>query len=262
MLHFLPLLNYRMGHLMSGANDTADVPIKEPSVADEFWQGVRDELPLMFGVIPFGLVFGVIGIESGLTSLQTILLSSILFGGASQVVFAQLWAGGVPALILGSSVCVINIRHVLYSASVASYLQHLSLGWRLLLGYLLTDEAYAVSIRRFTNGCSGKFQHFHLLGSGSLLWASWQASTIAGVVVGETIPESWSLTFAIPLTFIAIIAPIMRTRAELAAAVSAGSLAIIGQPLPWNSWLIIAALGGIATGWLVHRHDNAKRRNQ
>ena len=247
---------------MSGANDTTNLPIKEPSAADEFWQGVRDELPLMFGVIPFGLVFGVIGTESGLTSLQTILLSSILFGGASQVVFAQLWAGGVPALILGSSVCVINIRHVLYSASVASYLQHLSLGWRLLLGYLLTDEAYAVSIRRFTNGYPGKFQHFHLLGSGSLLWASWQASTIAGVVVGETIPESWSLTFAIPLTFIAIIVPIMRTRAELSAAVSAGGLSIIGQPLPWNLWLIVAALGGIATGWLVHRHDNAKRRNQ
>jgi predicted branched-subunit amino acid permease len=247
---------------MSGANDTANLPIKEPSAADEFWQGVRDELPLMFGVIPFGLVFGVIGTESGLTSLQTILLSSILFGGASQVVFAQLWAGGVPAFILGSSVCVINIRHVLYSASVASYLQHLSLGWRLLLGYLLTDEAYAVSIRRFTGGCSGKFQHFHLLGSGSLLWASWQTSTIAGVVVGETIPRSWSLTFAIPLTFIAIIAPIMRTRAEIAAAISAGSLAIVGQSLPWNSWLVIAALGGIAAGWLVNRHNNAERRKQ
>ena len=247
---------------MSGANDTANLPIKEPSAADEFWQGVRDELPLMFGVIPFGLVFGVIGIESGLTSLQTILLSSILFGGASQVVFAQLWAGGVPALILGTSVCVINIRHVLYSASVASYLQHLSLGWRLLLGYLLTDEAYAVSIRRFTGGCSGKFQHFHLLGSGSLLWASWQTSTIAVGVVGETIPGSGSLTFAIPLTFIAIIAPIMRTRAEIAAAVSAGSLAIVGQPLPWNSWLVIAALGGIAAGWLVNRHNNSKRRRQ
>jgi predicted branched-subunit amino acid permease len=247
---------------MSGEKVTADILAKAPSAADEFWQGVRDELPLMFGVIPFGLVFGVIGIESGLTSFQTILLSSILFGGASQVVFAQLWAAGVPALIVGSSVCVINIRHVLYSASIASYLQHLSLGWRLLLGYLLTDEAYAVSIRRFTNGYSGKSQHFHLLGSGSLLWASWQTSTIAGVVVGETIPESWSLTFAIPLTFIAIIAPIMRTRAEIAAAVSAGSLAIIGQPLPWNSWLVIAALGGIAAGWLVKRQNNSKRRKQ
>ena len=247
---------------MSGAKDTADVPAKAPSAADEFWQGVRDELPLMFGVIPFGLVFGVIGIESGLTSVQTILLSSILFGGASQVVFAQLWAGGVPALILGSSVCVINIRHVLYSASVASYLQHLSLGWRLLLGYLLTDEAYAVSIRRFTNGRNGPFQHFHLLGSGSLLWLSWQSSTVIGVGVGETIPASWSLSFAIPLTFIAVIAPIIKTRAEVAAAVTAGSLAIIGQPLPWNSWLVIASLAGIMLGYLVHCRHNKKRNNK
>ncbi|MDC1382666.1 AzlC family ABC transporter permease [Candidatus Puniceispirillum sp.] len=244
---------------MSGTSDTADTLAEAPSPKQEFWQGVCDESPLMFGVIPFGLVFGVLGIESGLDPLQTILLSAILFGGASQVVFAQLWAAGVPALIVGSSVCVINIRHVLYSASMAFHLRHLSLRWRLLLGYLLTDEAYAVSIKRFTNGRAGPFQHFHLLGSGTLLWTGWQASTIMGVVVGKTIPESWSLSFAIPLTFIAVIAPIMRTRAEIAAAVTAGSLATICQPLPWNSWLVIAAFGGITVGWTVHHLNNAKR---
>ena len=246
---------------MSLTRDTADALTTLRSAKQEFWQGVRDELPLMFGVIPFGLVFGVLGIESGLTPLQTILLSSILFGGASQVVFAQLWSAGVPAFIVGSSVCVINIRHVLYSASVASYLRHLPLYWRVLLGYLLTDEAYAVSIRRLTNGQAGRFQHFHLLGSGTLLWMGWQASTIAGVVVGATIPESWSLSFAIPLTFIAIIAPIMRNRAEIATAVTAGSLAIIGQPLPWNSWLVIAALGGISAGGLAKYLNSTKRDN-
>jgi predicted branched-subunit amino acid permease len=246
---------------MSVTRDTADALTTAPSAKEEFWQGVRDELPLMFGVIPFGLVFGVLGVESGLTPLQTILLSSILFGGASQVVFAQLWAAGVPAFIVGSSVCVINIRHVLYSASVASYLRHLPLRWRVLLGYLLTDEAYAVSIRRLTNGRAGRFQHFHLLGSGALLWMGWQASTIAGVVVGETIPESWSLSFAIPLTFIAVVVPIMRTRAEITTAITAGSLAIIGQPLPWNSWLVIAALGGIVTGWMVEHLNGTKRGN-
>jgi predicted branched-subunit amino acid permease len=246
---------------MSVTRDTANALTTAPSAKEEFWQGVRDELPLMFGVIPFGLVFGVLGVESGLTPLQTILLSSILFGGASQVVFAQLWAAGVPAFIVGSSVCVINIRHVLYSASVASYLRHLPLRWRVLLGYLLTDEAYAVSIRRLTNGRAGRFQHFHLLGSGALLWMGWQASTIAGVVVGETIPESWSLSFAIPLTFIAVVVPIMRTRAEITTAITAGSLAIIGQPLPWNSWLVIAALGGIVTGWMVEHLNGTKRGN-
>jgi len=243
---------------MSSKRDTADALFEAPSAQQEFWHGMCDELPLMFGVIPFGLVFGVLGIESGLGPLQTILLSTILFGGASQVVFVQLWAAGIPALIVGSSVCVINIRHVLYSASMASHLGHLSLRWRLLLGYLLTDEAYAVSIKRFTNGHAGPLKHFHLLGSGALLWTGWQASTIIGVVVGNTIPESWSLSFAIPLTFIAVVAPIMRTRAEIATAVTAGSLATICQTLPWNSWLIIAASGGIAAGWLVHHVSNGK----
>ena len=246
---------------MSETKRITNALAKTPSAQHEFWLGVRDELPLMFGVVPFGLVFGVLGIESGLTPLQTILLSTILFGGASQVVFAQLWAAGVPALIVGSSVCVINIRHVLYSASMASHLRHLPLGWRLLLGYLLTDEAYAVSIRRFANGLNVQFQHFHLLGSGALLWISWQTSTVFGVIVGETIPETWSLSFAIPLTFIAIIVPLMQKHAEIAAAVTAGSLAIIGQPLPWNSWLILASLGGIAVGWLVIQLKNATLGN-
>ena len=143
-----------------------DAPAQRTATA-EFWLGVRHELPLQLGVIPFGLVFGILGLASGLTSLQTILLSSILFGGASQVVFAQLWAAGVPPLIVGGSVSVVNLRHVLYSASMAQYLAHLPLRWRILLGYLLTDEAYAVSIKRFQDGPKTRYQHYHLLGSGT-----------------------------------------------------------------------------------------------
>jgi predicted branched-subunit amino acid permease len=223
-----------------------------PSAKTEFWAGVMAELPLMLGVVPFGLVFGVLGIASGLAPIETILMSSILFGGASQVVFAQLWGGGAPGLVVGGSVCIINIRHVLYSASMATHLCHLPIWWRILLAYLLTDEAYAVSIQRFNNGQSSPNQHFHLLGSGSLLWVGWQISTAVGVVVGETIPDNWSLSFAIPLTFIAIVAPILKTRADLCAAITAGSLAMIAQPLPWNLWLILAAIGGIIAGWSVN----------
>jgi len=210
-----------------------DAPAQRTATA-EFWLGVRHELPLQLGVIPFGLVFGILGLASGLTSLQTILLSSILFGGASQVVFAQLWAAGVPPLIVGGSVSVVNLRHVLYSASMAQYLAHLPLRWRILLGYLLTDEAYAVSIKRFQDGPKTRYQ----------------------VIAGTTIPESWSLSFAIPLTFIALVAPSIRRRADLVACVVAAVLSLICQPLPWKSWIIISALGGIAAGWMTHYHTS------
>ena len=226
----------------------------------EFWLGVRHELPLQLGVIPFGLVFGILALASGLTGLQTILLSSILFGGASQIVFAQLWAAGVPPLVVGGSVGVVNLRHVLYSASMAQYLRHLPLRWRILLGYLLTDEAYAVSIKRFQDGPHSPYQHYHLLGSGVTLWVAWQTSTIAGVMAGTTIPDSWSLSFAIPLTFIAVVAPSIRRRADLVACVVAATLSLICQPLPWNSWIMIAACGGVAAGWLTHHHTQRQDR--
>ena len=229
-----------------------------PSRRAEFWTGVRQELPLQLGVAPFGLVFGVLGLASGLSPLQTILLSSVLFGGASQVVFAQLWGGGVPAPVVGASVSVINLRHALYSASMAPYLRPLPLRWRIPLAYLLTDEAYAVSIKRFTNEPASPYQHYHLLGTGLTLWVCWQIATVTGVVFGATIPESWSLGFAIPLTFIAIVAPAIRRRADIIACLTAGALSIVGQTLPWKSWIILAAVGGILAGWAAHIHDSRR----
>ena len=230
--------------------------LRQPT--NEFWLGERHELPLQLGVIRFGLVFGILGLASVLSSLQTILLSSILFGGASQVVFVQLWAAGVPPMVVGGSVGVVNLRHVLYSASMAQYLRHLPLRWRILLGYLLTDEAYAVSIRRFQDGPNSSHQHYHLLGSGITLWVAWQASTIIGVMAGTTIPDAWSLSFAIPLTFIAVVAPSIRRRADLMACVVAATLSLICQPLLWKSWIVVAACGSIAAGWLTHYYAQTR----
>ena len=223
--------------------------MQHSSKSEEFWSGVRQELPLIVGVAPFGLVYGVLGVASGLTELQTILLSSILFAGASQVVFVQLLANGVPSLIVGTSVSVVNLRHSLYSASVASYLRKLPRKWRVLLAYLLTDEAYAVSINRFQNGDPSPNQHYHLLGTGITLWASWQVSTVVGVYFGTTIPDGWSLDFVIPLTFIALVAPLLKGKPEIIACLSAGFVSIIAQPLPWKIWIIMAALTGIILGY-------------
>ena len=113
----------------------------------EFWKGVLAQLPLQFGVVPFGLVFGVLGIASNLSAAQTILMSSIIFGGASQIVFAQLWSIGTSPMVTGGSVAIIDLRHIIYSASISRYISVLSLRWRLILGYLLTDEAFAVSFK-------------------------------------------------------------------------------------------------------------------
>ena len=224
----------------------------------EFLRGIGDQLPLQLGVVPFGLVFGVLGIASGLSSPQTILMSSIVFGGASQVVFAQLWATGASPLIVGSSVLVINLRHMLYSAAVAKYLRPLSLRWRIILGCLLTDEAFAISIKRFETTDRTELEHYHLLGSGLTLWVCWQIATVVGVLAGATIPDELNLGFAIPLTFMALVLPNLRRVSAIAAATSAALGALFGQALPWNAWIVAAAVVGITVGGILsHLEDRA-----
>jgi len=246
--------------MIETGQNTRDHNDHETSALQEFWRGVRDQSPLLVGVAPFGLVFGVLGIASGLSPLQTIMMSSIVFGGASQVLFAQLWASGTPPIFVGGSVSIINLRHVLYSASVASHLRHLPFYWRVLLAYLLTDEAYAVSIKRFMEKPDNPVKHFHLLGSGLLLWVCWQTTTAIGVFAGVTIPPTLSLDFIIPLTFIAIVAPAIRNTAHMMACITSAVIAVFGQTLPWNSWILLAAGGGIAAGWATLRFTGRRNR--
>ena len=217
----------------------------------EFWKGVLAQIPVQLGVVPFGLVFGVLGIASGLTVLQTILMSSIIFGGASQVVFAQLWSIGASPIVTGGSVAIINSRHIIYSANISKYISVLSLRWRLALGYLLTDEAFAISFQEFEN--RNRFAHYHLLGGGLTLWVFWQISTVTGVFLGANIPTYLNLEFAIPLTFIAIILPRLKSIAQISTAVTAGIIAIFGQEIPYGLWIIVASISGMFIGGLINQ---------
>ena len=217
----------------------------------EFWKGVLAQIPVQLGVVPFGLVFGVLGIASGLTVLQTILMSSIIFGGASQVVFAQLWSIGASPIVTGGSVAIINSRHIIYSANISKYISVLSLRWRLALGYLLTDEAFAISFQEFEN--RNRFAHYHLLGGGLTLWVFWQISTVTGVFLGANIPTYLNLEFAIPLTFIAIILPKLKSTAQISTAVTASVIAIFGQEIPYGLWIIVASISGMFIGGLINQ---------
>ena len=219
------------------------------SAFDEFKRGVCDEMPLQVGIFPFGLVYGVLGVESGMSVLETCLLSVILFGGASQIVFTQLLASTTPAGVILATVSTVNLRHLLYGLSIGAYLRSLPLRWRILLAYLLTDEAYAMSIARFRGMPASPFMHYHLLGTGSLLFIVWQLSTICGAFLGTAVPESLQLGFAVPLSFIAVLAPVIKRRAEIIAAFSAGATALLLHDMAWNLWLICAAIVGILSGW-------------
>ena len=220
-----------------------------------FKQGILEELPLQLGVFPFGIVYGVMAIEGGLNFLQSFLLSSIIFGGASQIVFIQLISSFTPAGIIISSVGAINSRHFLYGMSIMPYLRELSLTWRVVLAYLLTDEAYAISIKKFTNDTNNSFLHYHLLGTGITLFITWQISTLTGIILGKHLPEFIDLQFIIPLTFIAIVMPMISSISILMAALSSGFSALIFNNLDLNLWIILSALIGLIVGIATSRFD-------
>ena len=220
-----------------------------------FKQGVIQELPLQLGVFPFGIIYGVMAIESGLTFLQALLMSSIIFGGASQIAFVQLFSNSTPYGVIVTTVGAINSRHLLYSISMVEYLNKLSLSWRVMLAYLLTDEAYAVSIRKFINDSDNSLLHYHLLGSGITLFVSWQISTLFGVWLGNDLPEFLDLQFIIPLTFIAIIIPMIKSKSTLITVISSGISALIFKNLDINFWIILSGLTGILAGMALSRWD-------
>jgi 4-azaleucine resistance transporter AzlC len=214
----------------------------------EFLTGIKDILPILMGVIPFGLIYGVSARGAGIAPTAAQAMSFIVFAGSAQFVTAQLIGAAVPGGIIILTAVIINLRHALYSASVAPYLKRLHPLWQLLLAYLLTDEAYAVTITHYQQRGDTTRKHWYFLGAGLALWSTWQISTAIGVVLGAQVPASWSLDFTLPLTFIALVVPILKDRAGLAAALAAGSVAVLAAGLPLKFGLIIATLIGITIG--------------
>jgi len=221
------------------------------SPRSEFLAGLRAEAPILLGVIPFGLIYGVLAVGAGLPRDVALFMSSIVFAGSSQFIGAQLFRDNAPALVIILTTFVVNLRHMLYSASLAPHTQHLRPGWKWLLAYLLTDEAYAVTITRYNEPDPSPHKHWFFLGAGLALWTSWQTSTALGVFLGAQIPESWSLDFTLALTFIAIVIPALKDRAAVASALSAGLVAVLATSLPLRLGLIVAALTGIVVGLVV-----------
>ncbi|RLT37954.1 MAG: branched-chain amino acid ABC transporter permease [Chloroflexi bacterium] len=234
----------------------------------EFSSGVRAQLPMLLAVFPFGLLFGAVARDAGLSPLAALATSSVIFAGSAQFVAVSLYRDLSPAVVMVLTIFIVNLRHSLYSASLAQDLRHLRAHWKWLLAYLLTDEAYAVVITHY-NATARQPQfhahrHWYFFGTAITLWCSWQISTALGILVGGQIPPGLLLDFVVPLTFIALLIPALADRAGVAAALVAGAVAAAGAGWPYKLGLFAAALAGIAAGVLLENlrarevHSNAE----
>lgn len=232
--------------------------MSSPDRRRELIDGVRQQLPILLGVIPFGLIFGTLAVHAGIPPIAAQGLSVFVFAGGAQFISLGLIAAGVPPLITVLTIFVVNLRHLLYSASLAPHTKHLSGLWKWMLSWLLTDEAYAIAWMRYRKPERDN-AHWFFLGTGLTLWATWQISTALGILFGARIPLSWGLEFAIPLTFLALVAPALEDKPSWGSALSAGAVSLALIHLPYKLNLIVAAMVGVSVGLLL---ENQKLRRR
>lgn len=225
-----------------------------PTPRSEFLDGVRKEIPIVLGVIPFGMIFGVLALAAGIPPLPALAMSSVVFAGSAQFIAAGLMGAATPIPVLWLTTFIVNLRHLLYSASLAPFLQPRPQRWKWLLAYLLTDEAYVVTILHYEDrSVPSTHKHWFFLGAGLTLWGSWQLSTAVGIFLGAQIPASWGLDFTLALTFTGMMVPTLTTRPMLAAAVSAGAVAVVAGGLPYKLDILAAAVTGIVVGYVLEK---------
>ncbi|MCC5856811.1 MAG: AzlC family ABC transporter permease [Ectothiorhodospiraceae bacterium] len=213
--------------------------------------GLRDVSPMLPGVVPFGMLAGIAAIEAGMGPLAGLGMSVIIFAGASQLIVAQLVAEGALPLVIIATALLINLRMVMYSASLAPYFGGLSFRWKAVIAYLLTDQAYALTIARYFGTPAQVEQRWYYMGVAAMGWVVWLLSTGLGVWLGAAVPPAWQIGFALPLVFLVLLVPVVNDRPSVVAAVVGGSVAVLAYDAPYHLGLTIGAVAGICSGMLA-----------
>jgi predicted branched-subunit amino acid permease len=215
-----------------------------------YWIGFRTGLPFLLVVIPFGLLFGIVATEAGFTSVQTMAFSSVVFAGAAQFTALQLMAEDAPFLIVVSTALAVNLRMAMYSASLVVWLGRAPLWKRALIAYVNVDQSYAVSMNRFEDepdlSLSQRIGFF--FGAVTPVCPMWIVATGLGIWFGDMIPDWIALDFAVPICFLAIIAPMMRTLAHMVSSVVSIILSLVFYGLPYNLGLLVAGVAAMIVG--------------
>jgi predicted branched-subunit amino acid permease len=218
-----------------------------------YWRGFRNGAPFVLVVVPFGMLFGAVATEAGLNLLQVMSFSVLVIAGAAQFAAIQLMIDNAPTLIVLATALAVNMRMAMYSASITPHLGALPLWKRAVMAYFLVDQTFAASSmeyeRRPEMTLAEKSAYF--FGAMSPVCPLWYAATFGGATLGAAIPPEFALDFAVPITFLAIIAPMLRTAAHVAAAIVSIVVTLALAFIPYNGGLLVAAVLAMITGALV-----------
>ncbi|THH34380.1 branched-chain amino acid ABC transporter permease [Aliishimia ponticola] len=224
------------------------MPFSTPKSA--FWAGFRDALPFIVVAGPFAILFGVLATEAGLNVFETLAFSVVVIAGAAQFAALQLMEENAPTIIILASALAVNLRMAMYSASITPHLGAVPFWWRALAAYFLVDQAYALSIAKYEDEpelpLNQKLAYF--FGTVAPVCPLWYVFTLVGAVIGKQIPTSWNIEFIMPLAFLAMIGPLLRTPAHMAAAATGLTVSLLAAGLPYNLGLLLGGCAGMVAG--------------
>lgn len=223
-------------------------------------RGFLGALPLAPGVVAFGLLYGMMARQVGLTPREAWAMSVIVHAGSAQFAALGMWeASAAPAIVM--TTLVINLRHLLMGASVAPYLRDLSPLWEALLALWMSDESYALVIAEYRRG---RGSHWYFLGANLGIFLAWPTSGLLGALLGAAIPDpgQYGLDLVFPLAFLGLLTAFLEDRIGAIVAVAAGGLALAGTFLLPGKWNVIAAgLLGSGLGVVLEEVQGAWTRS-
>ena len=215
-----------------------------------YLKGIADGAPFILVIIPFATLFGLIATEAGLSVFETLAFSVVVIAGAAQFTALQLLQEEAPTIIVLASALAVNLRMAMYSASLTPWIGGARLWQCALAAYLTVDQSYVVSIAQYERAPDMTIPQriAYFFGAVTPVVPLWYFFTFIGALLGAQVPDSWALDFAIPITFLAMIAPMFRTLAHVVAAFVAVVVSLLVADVPYSMGLIIAGLCGMIAG--------------
>ena len=215
-----------------------------------FAAGIVASLPFLLMLVPFALVFGVVGVEAGLTMPQIMGFSTLVLAGASQITAVQLLADGAPLIVVLTSALAVNLRMAMYSAALTPWIGRASPLARGLVAFSMTDQIFTLALNRYEalpRMTMAERLSFYAA-TALVLAAPWPGFTWIGATLGSTIPDRFALDFAVPITFLALVAPSLRSKPHAIAAATGFGLALLLTGMPSGTGLMVAAPIAMAVG--------------
>lgn len=226
---------------------------RTPRKSAFFVKGLKAGSPLLIGILPFAIIAGSVPVSQGVSAEAAMGFSLFIFAGASQLAALELIDKQAPIFIVILTVFMVNLRFLIYSAAIAPAFKNLPKKWKWFNSYLLTDQAFVLSHNHYEAHPKAPHRRYYFFGVATGLWTTWQLGTLAGVLVGAKVPPEWSLDFAIPLSFLALLVPNLKDKASVAAGFASGISVLFLASLPLNLGFIFAVFIGITAGMIVSK---------